>query len=324
MGKFKDLTGQRFGRLTVIERAEDRISPSGKRVVRWKCKCDCGNDYLTSGDYLKYNPLPCCTECANKKKSQKLTIDLSGHKFGRLTAIKKIDDYYRDGKSKTMWLCRCDCGNENVIVSRCDLQNGKTKSCGCYRRETIRNTGKQNKKTNIYDLTGEYGIGYTSNGEKFYFDIEDYDKIKNYSWFINSHGYVRATDSITHKSIDLHRLIMGTQDDEFATGIRVDHIKTENRTDNRKCNLRIVQQFQNNQNHKLRITNTSGVTGVCYNISKNKWEARIGLKNHKYHLGTFDKFEDATAARKEAEEKYFGEYSYDNSQKIAALNERID
>lgn len=41
MGKFNDLTGQKFGRLTAICRAEDHIQPSGKSVVRWKCECSC-------------------------------------------------------------------------------------------------------------------------------------------------------------------------------------------------------------------------------------------------------------------------------------------
>ena len=43
MGKLKNLTGQRFGKLTVIERADDKITSSGKNYVQWKCKCDCGN-----------------------------------------------------------------------------------------------------------------------------------------------------------------------------------------------------------------------------------------------------------------------------------------
>ena len=48
------------------------------------------------------------------------------------------------------------------------------------------------KKYNTYDLTGEYGIGYTSKDEEFYFDLEDYDKIKDYCWRITMQGYVRA------------------------------------------------------------------------------------------------------------------------------------
>ncbi len=43
MGIFKDLTGQRFGRLLVIERVISTKSES-----QWKCKCDCGNDKITS------------------------------------------------------------------------------------------------------------------------------------------------------------------------------------------------------------------------------------------------------------------------------------
>lgn len=43
MGKFVDLTGQKFGRLTVIRRVENYISPKGKPCVVWECVCDCGN-----------------------------------------------------------------------------------------------------------------------------------------------------------------------------------------------------------------------------------------------------------------------------------------
>lgn len=48
-----------------------------------------------------------------------------------------------------------------------------------------------------------------------------------------------------------------------------------------------------------------------------KWIAQIGYKGKKIYLGSFLKFDDAVKVRKEAEEKYFGEYSYDNSIKIA-------
>lgn len=48
MGKFVDLTGQKFGRLTVVERAENK----GKRTA-WLCKCDCGNYLKVKGSSLK-------------------------------------------------------------------------------------------------------------------------------------------------------------------------------------------------------------------------------------------------------------------------------
>ena len=48
------------------------------------------------------------------------------------------------------------------------------------------------KKHNKYDLSGEYGIVYTSNGEEYWFDKEDYDKIKDYYWRKDPHGYLRS------------------------------------------------------------------------------------------------------------------------------------
>lgn len=56
MGKFKDITGQKFGRLTVIERVED--DKSG--LIRWLCKCECGNEKIIRGKDLKYNKIKSC------------------------------------------------------------------------------------------------------------------------------------------------------------------------------------------------------------------------------------------------------------------------
>jgi hypothetical protein len=66
-------------------------------------------------------------------------------------------------------------------------------------------------------------------------------------------------------------------------------------------------------NHILGTRNTSGSTGVVWVKSRNNWKAEIKLNGETVYLGSFDKFDDAERARKEAEEKYFGEFSYDNS-----------
>ena len=53
MCKYVDLTGKKFGRLTVIERAPNHIQPNGRSVIMLKCKCDCGNMTTVRGDGLK-------------------------------------------------------------------------------------------------------------------------------------------------------------------------------------------------------------------------------------------------------------------------------
>ena len=229
--------------------------------------------------------------------------DLTDKRFGRLIVIE------RAGAAKNghvLWLCKCDCGN-TTIVSRSSLICGDTKSCGCLRKE---NSSQRNKIYNQYDLSGEYGIGYTNKGEEFRFDLDDYDKIKNYCWRVNDKGYIVTSDYNEKGVMSLHRLVMNFPNPKYD----IDHINGESsRYDNRKSNLRVCSHSQNMMNAKIRSDNTSGVKGVSWFSKGNKWSAYIFVDKKKIHLGLFTEFEEAVAARKEAEEKYFGEFSYDNS-----------
>lgn len=232
-------------------------------------------------------------------------IDLSGRKFGRLTVITRAEDYITPkGQKKIQWLCECSCINKTrIVVSGTNLKSKNTRSCGCLQSEI---TSNRSKKYNTYDLSGEYGIGYTNNGEKFYFDLEDYDKIKDYCWCINNDGYI-----VSNKQL-LSRLIMDISDQNYD----IDHIHgKESRCDNRKSNLRMTTRSQNNMNKNIIKSNTSGATGVTWNKTNNKWIAQIFVNRKHLYLGSFTNFEDAVKARKQAEEKYFGEYSYDSSMK---------
>ena len=232
-------------------------------------------------------------------------VDLTGQRFGRLMVVSKLDN--------DLWLCKCDCGNE-TIVRGYNLKKHITKSCGCLQREISKqnayNLGKSNKKYNEYDLSGEYGIGYTAKGKEFWFDLEDYNKIKDYCWWISDEGYVVSKDT-NRKKVSFHRVVSHCPDDMIP-----DHIHGEkSRFDNRKSNLRICTNQENCRNSKLAKNNKSGVTGVYWDNTHKKWKAQIKV-NYKYiSLGYFDVFEKAVKARKEAEEKYFGEFSYDNSMK---------
>lgn len=239
--------------------------------------------------------------------------DLSGMKFNRWTVLYQTDDIIRkDGYHERVWICQCSCDKKTILpVRERSLKSGHSKSCGCLRKEKVAINGKNNKKYNQYDLTGEYGIGYTLDNEPFYFDLEDYDKIKKYCWFYDEKQYVKAWDNSRNMYIRQHRLIMGILDDYE---LEVDHIKHKN-YDNRKSQLRICRHQLNTFNTVLRKDNTSNIKGVYWNSEKNKWAAQIMINQKKIHLGYFNKKEDAIKTRKEAENKYFGEYSYDNSLK---------
>ena len=232
---------------------------------------------------------------------------MTGQRFGRLVVIEQAEDYIStNGKHYSRWLCDCDCGNKTIVYDK-KLKNGHTKSCGCFQQE-IRI--ECHKKYNTYDLTGEYGIGYTSKGEKFYFDLEDYDLIKDYYWYITPNNYVC---SVTNKKlVKMHRIVTNCPDNLIP-----DHIHGyDSRNDNRKSNLRIATSSQNSMNRKLQSNNSSGERGVYLNKNTNKWYAQITLNNKTINLGSYENFNDAVKTRQEAEEEYFGEYSYFNSQNL--------
>ncbi len=126
--KKKDLTNQRFGRLTVIQ--EDPVPyrfPSGRLAHRWACVCDCGNHLSVDQKSLISGRTKSCG-CLKTK------VDLTNQKFGKLTVIGKDPVQYRmpSGELTRRWICRCDCGNQ-VTVHHSHLLSGNTKSCGCER-----------------------------------------------------------------------------------------------------------------------------------------------------------------------------------------------
>ena len=239
----------------------------------------------------------------------KVRKDLTGQRFDRLTVMYQTEDRVSPiGNHYARYHCVCDCGNE-IDIDASNLIKGSAKSCGCLSKELIR---QSRIKSNEYDLTTyDYGIGYTKHGEPFYFDLEDYDLIKNYLWRINTGGYLEAKKHDgSGKRIMMHNLIMNH--------IHVDHIGGGNtKNDNRKSNLRIPPdnygfQSYNQMNKRLQRNNTSGCPGVWQ--CKNKWRASIKINKQRIYLGAYENFDDAVKVRKEAEQKYFGEYSYDNSQ----------
>ncbi len=95
----------------------------------------------------------------------------------------------------------------------------------------------------------------------------------------------------------------------------IDHVNGV-RTDNRWANLRPATRSENMRNVDRRSDNTSGATGVVWKGPLRKWQAQLVVDRKHHHLGYFVEFEDAVAARRAAEIKYFGEFSATTSRKI--------
>ena len=132
----KDLTGQKFNRLTVLGRGDNYISPKGKTTSQWWCICDCPehNIILVRITNLTSGNTKSCG-CLNKEKSierikqagKNCAKDLRGMVFGELTALTPTD---KRNNNSIVWECKCSCGNIHYVSAH-DLIHHRIESCGC-------------------------------------------------------------------------------------------------------------------------------------------------------------------------------------------------
>ena len=145
---FIDLSGQKFGKLTVLYRVADHISKNGNRRVVWRCKCECGNETDVMALNLTRNHTLSCG-CSRVDGRKPLVRDVAGERFGNLVAIRRIENV-----TPTKWLFACDCGNE-IEALLINVTSGRTKSCG--RKCGLKNHPNESRKTLGFrgDLTGQ-------------------------------------------------------------------------------------------------------------------------------------------------------------------------
>ena len=125
-----DLTGQKFGRLTVIERTDS--DNHGNSM--WLCECDCGNIKIVQGSNLTQGKTVSCGCYMKERVSETHVKDLTGQKFGRLTVIERAGS---DKQNKAVWICKCECGNITKPIPSDKLISGNTSSCGCLQKDRV-------------------------------------------------------------------------------------------------------------------------------------------------------------------------------------------
>lgn len=138
-----DLKGKRFGMLLVLRQvksglAYNRIRSTGSTSALWLCKCDCGTVKVIKSYQLRGKGLKSCGCMVG-------VIPETGNRYGRLTVIKRVTsgpDFERIRKYSTsaIWLCKCDCGNDEVYVRGITLRrknpdHNPVRSCGCLQED---------------------------------------------------------------------------------------------------------------------------------------------------------------------------------------------
>lgn len=120
---------------------------------------------------------------------------------------------------------------------------------------------------------------------------------------INDQGYILiGVDGTQYRA---HRLAWLYMKGYFPKGIEIDHKKysnPDNRRDNRWCNLRLASHQCNIRNTGNPKDNTSGVKGVYWDKSRNKWAPKIGVDGIMRNLGRYTDFDEAVCARLAAEQ----------------------
>ena len=190
-------------------------------------------------------------------------LDLTGQKFGRL----KVLEFSYMEKSRSYFLCVCDCGGK-IVVSSTLLTQKVTQSCGCLRRKDIKN--KKFGKLTALKIVGV-------------------DRYRNMRWeCLCDCGKlcIRGLNILNDNSCCNYCANLKSYANGYAKfmleGTNLGTIKSK----------------------KLMRTNTTGVKGVSLHKC-GKYRARIKFKGKEYNLGLFYTVEEAAKARKQAEEIYF-------------------
>lgn len=233
------------------------------------CKCDCGKYKTVRFGNLKYGRT---TSCGCLRAEQQ---NLTGKKFGSLTVIRKTNE--RGPEGSCLYECKCSCGR-TIKVSAIKLKTRLVTTCG--------NTEHliENLRGNRYGILTVVDFSHTANRKTYWICKCDCGNTK-----IARSDFLKSgrTISCGCKKKDAQQLIFEKQKAGFVEGTNINQISPD---------------------RKMNSNNKTGIKGVSWMTSKQKYRAQITFKRKTYNLGYFDKLEDAAEARKKAEEEMFGDF----------------
>lgn len=257
-----DICRRRFGKLVAVE----RISGQNSKAV-WQCRCDCGTVKNVSYHCLVSGATKSCG-CSRAEAKSK---DLSGMRFGRLTAIEATGDRQNGCR---LWRCRCVCGRETIVTSNA-LLSGNTKSCGCLSVEVKRAASMDIRGQRFGKLIALAPTEERRNGSVVWQCQCDCGRECRYPLKTLRQGSAKSCGCLKRENDTLQRSLHYVEDTciEF-----IDNVRKSN----------------DGEHHR----------GVDY--QHGKWRARITFRKRNYYLGSYVQLTDAMRVRKEAEEALFG------------------
>lgn len=183
VGRTKDLTGQKFGKLTVLYRVK---SPKNNDKPYWKCLCDCGNTIIQRASTLKEG---------TGRKSCGCEKSLINKRFGKLLCLEELKEKHNN-RYYYKYKCICDCGNI-TYVHRSHLIQHNTMSCGKCSNKMSR---------------GEYLIQDILKNNNIIYEIEktfqtcrfiDTNHLARFDFYVNNHYLIEMDGEQHYSAIDI-------------------------------------------------------------------------------------------------------------------------
>lgn len=187
MGKAIDLTGQKFGRLTVLKRAENYISPNGGKRAQWLCKCECGKEVVVLGNNLRKGLTRSCGCFQKERLSEISTVhkatgirlhnewramkarcnipSCSNYEYYGGRGIKVCDEWINDFEAFKQWAIKNGYADK-LTIDRIDV-NGDYCPENCRWISFQENCWNRDKKPRKTNTSGYPGVMWRKDSEKW-------------------------------------------------------------------------------------------------------------------------------------------------------------
>ena len=290
-----DLTGQRFGRLTVLVPAEDIGS-----MTAWRCRCDCGRETVVKTKHLRNGHTKSCGCQRGEEGPLGLTyVDGTCVEMLRARTVRRSN---ASGVPGVDWLAKKQRWRATICFK------GRRRYLGSYEKFEDAVNARKQAEEGLFDTFLDVYSGKAPQSELR--DIEEAcPPIDRKTQRLDLTGQRFGQLTVLAPAEDVGSMTAWRCRCDCGKEIVV--MTAHLRSGQESCGCKQKWTFVDGtfveliRSRTIRKNNTSGVTGVEWVPAANKWTAKICFKGERRYLGSYGKFEDAVKARRRAEEELF-------------------